>query len=618
MSDEDDFLSEESYEFEFEDDDEVEQESNDDNISKSVSAQQNQAIENDYYVAKSLKDEDLKLAINLFEKLVDYEMNDNNIEWIFKCYKQIIKCHFFSHEFDKVVEYLQKLEMIIPKINNRNYLEDSINKMFNTYSNTKNKEFELKFYDKLISCIDIIGHSVSNDRLWIKINLNKFNLYLNKSDLELCSTIVNQLNDKLTQVSEMTQNSFSLEVIAAEIELLSLHKHIDLSRLYYLYKKSLTITSPVTHPRIIGIIKECGGKIYFFKQDFEKARLSFYESFKNFDESGSPEKKKTLKYLILCSIITENEFNPFESQETQHYSQLPEFEDLLLIIECYNELDLEGYRRLLDRLLQPPSNNESGDDDDSFFREPIFTSASKTIEKNLVEKIVLNLFKSYSVIRFDYIEDLLALSETQLKQILFQLGNSGKLINVKVNFADKVIEISDDSKIPNLPVTLDSESILKNFKCLDMIGVDYNNVNENDDDTEISYHESDQNIHHGDEMNIDSHPVMLPKTNKAQKTSLLYKFLFVNNEPVNDKQWIQIVDEWFELISKAFPIEIKNELSTKDQIFTEQKAELIGNTDVLNKIRNDLDETQSHVDHKIEKIGLLQSWLKHLFNYRHS
>lgn len=61
--------------------------------------------------------------------------------------------------------------------------------------------------------------------------------------------------------------------------------------------QSLHIKSAIPHPLILGVIRECGGKMHLREGEFEKAHTDFFEAFKNYDESGSPRRTTCLKYL---------------------------------------------------------------------------------------------------------------------------------------------------------------------------------------------------------------------------------------------------------------------------------------------------------------------------------
>lgn len=85
----------------------------------------------------------------------------------------------------------------------------------------------------------------------------------------------------------------------------------------------------------MGVIKECGGKMWMGERmyafamnnhvlnsisllgQWNRASEDFFESFKNYDEAGSPQRIQVLKYLVLANMLTGSEVNPFDSQETK-------------------------------------------------------------------------------------------------------------------------------------------------------------------------------------------------------------------------------------------------------------------------------------------------------------
>lgn len=57
-------------------------------------------------------------------------------------------------------------------------------------------------------------------------------------------------------------------------------------------------------------------------EQWDAAQMDFFESFKNYDEAGSPQRIQVLKYLVLANMLTESQINPFDSQETKPYEYL--------------------------------------------------------------------------------------------------------------------------------------------------------------------------------------------------------------------------------------------------------------------------------------------------------
>ena len=91
----------------------------------------------------------------------------------------------------------------------------------------------------------------------------------------------------------------------------------------------------------MGVIRECGGKMWMGEREhvfrsrraisqraqdypnpaiagnWPKAYSDFYESFKQYDESGSTQRIQVLKYLVLATMLMGSDINPFEAQETK-------------------------------------------------------------------------------------------------------------------------------------------------------------------------------------------------------------------------------------------------------------------------------------------------------------
>ena len=51
--------------------------------------------------------------------------------------------------------------------------------------------------------------------------------------------------------------------------------------------------------------------------NWARASEDFFESFRNYDEAGSPQRIQVLKYLVLANMLMGSEVNPFDSQETK-------------------------------------------------------------------------------------------------------------------------------------------------------------------------------------------------------------------------------------------------------------------------------------------------------------
>ena len=57
------------------------------------------------------------------------------------------------------------------------------------------------------------------------------------------------------------------------------HQMKDKQRLKKIYPKTMNLKAVISDPRVMGIIKECGGKMYMAEKRWAQALEELYESF---------------------------------------------------------------------------------------------------------------------------------------------------------------------------------------------------------------------------------------------------------------------------------------------------------------------------------------------------
>ncbi|GEQ69106.1 hypothetical protein JCM33374_g2777 [Metschnikowia sp. JCM 33374] len=545
MSDEDDYLSEESYEFEFEEDDDDEE------------------IE-DQSSREDSPEDSLTEANNKFRRLITSADEKSDTEWVFKAYKQLAKIHYQQQNYDLVLEDIGRLMEMLPELNG-NYAEESISKILTRYAASPNHTFVKNLYDVIVNHLqDFISSGSSGHRLWLKININRLNNLLEIEDLSSCHELIDLINRRLSKVSESTRNSYALEIIAAEI-LFTMKTSRSPIRLGELYRRSLDVTPAITHPQVMGVVRECGATVHFFKGNYDKARMEFYECFKNYDEAGSSSKKKVLKYLIICCLLVESEVNPFESQETQSYAQLAEYRNLIELVEAYEKLDLEAFLEVEGKMAESK---------DPLSNDPIFVVSQKLLLHNLKVKMLVNLAKAYRTVRFDFIIDKLCLSDdNHLEHLLIESTNSGTLSNLQINFQKRYIICSTERGKLLFPPTMDENEVKNNVRSL------YRLSFEGPWQLSSAGHSLDLEL----EDAYDDAPqlnVLLEEEQVLRNReygSNVYEMLFGNSALQTDASLEQ--EEWLKYMRSAIPKKKVCASTQKDQVILEQREESEGNVD---------------------------------------
>ena len=113
-----------------------------------------------------------------------------------------------------------------------------------------------------------------------------------------------------------------LEVFAFEIQMCIELK--ETRRMKAIFRLSQNFASTIEDPRVVGVIMECGGKMYMAEKKWQEALEQFQGSFKSLVECGSVRAKTLLKYVILASLLARAEFDVLSTQEAKIFASDPE------------------------------------------------------------------------------------------------------------------------------------------------------------------------------------------------------------------------------------------------------------------------------------------------------
>ncbi|KAI9268392.1 PCI domain-containing protein [Helicostylum pulchrum] len=392
MSDDDDFMledEEEDYDFDYEDDEEEEPDVD---------------LENKYYNAKARKEEDPKEALIEFQRVVDTE--ETKGDWGFKSLKQMIKISFQQSNFDDTLKYYRELLTYIKSAVTRNYSEKSINNILDNVSSADNMVFMEKFYQITMESLA----ETKNERLWVKTNLKLAKLWLDRKEYGRLNKILKQLHaacQKDDGTDDQRKGTHLLEVLALEIQMYTETKNNK--KLKELYQQCLSVKSAIPHPRIMGVIRECGGKMHMSEKQWDDAQTDFFESFKNYDEAGSPQRIQVLKYLVLANMLTESQINPFDSQETKPYKNDKEIEAMTNLVSAYQKKEINEFEHIL-------KVNQK-----SIMGDPFIRAYIDDVLKNIRTQVLIKLIKPYTSIEISFISKQLNIPTDDVEELLVGL-----------------------------------------------------------------------------------------------------------------------------------------------------------------------------------------------------
>ncbi|OAY72989.1 COP9 signalosome complex subunit 2 [Ananas comosus] len=354
-------------------------------------------IENQYYNSKGLVETDPEGALAGFAEVV--RMEPEKAEWGFKALKQTVKLYYRLVKYKEMMDAYREMLTYIKSAVTRNYSEKCINNIMDFVSGSASQNFNLlqEFYQTTLKALE----EAKNERLWFKTNLKLCKIWFDMGEYGRMNKILKELHRSCQRedgTDDQKKGTQLLEVYAIEIQMYTETKNNK--KLKQLYQKALSIKSAIPHPRIMGIIHECGGKMHMAERQWDEAATDFFEAFKNYDEAGNQRRIQCLKYvltvfvaryLVLANMLMESEVNPFDGQEAKPYKNDPEILAMTNLIAAYQKNEILEFEKIL-------KSNRRTIMDDPFIRNYI-----EDLLKNIRTQVLLKLIKPYTRIRIPFI-----------------------------------------------------------------------------------------------------------------------------------------------------------------------------------------------------------------------
>lgn len=201
-------------------------------------------------------------------------------------------------------------------------------------------------------------------------------------------------------VDDRTKGTQVLETYALEIQLYTEQRNNKM--LAQIYQKCMNIRSAIPHPRIMGVIRECGGKMYMREKQWGRSQEDFFEAFKSYDEAGEPRRIQCLKYLMLANMLSVSKINPLEANECKPYRDHPEMRAMTDLLHAYQQRDIMRFERIL------RNNRSTITESDTFIHDHI-----RELLVTMRTQVLLKMVRPYSRIRIPYLAQQLNIGDSE-------------------------------------------------------------------------------------------------------------------------------------------------------------------------------------------------------------
>ncbi|KAK8858486.1 hypothetical protein IAR55_002713 [Kwoniella newhampshirensis] len=407
-----DAADDEEYDFDYDDDEE-----------DSGMADETGDVENQYYKAKSLKEDDAEGALRAFRTIVDDQTEKG--EWGFKALKQMTKMNYLHlHRPEKALASYRELLGYTKNYVTRNYAEKSINNILD-YVGGEGKhaalapKVPLDTLEEFYEATRVACEEAKNERLSTKSNLKLAKLWLDRKEYNRLHPILRSLHATcapsagMSSSDDQSKGSLLLELYAIEIQMYSDLK--ETRKLKEIYNASMQVKNAIPHPRIMGVIRECGGKMWMMEKSWDKASTDLFESFRQYDESGSTQRIQVLKYLVLTYMLMGSEINPFDSQETKPYKNDPQITAMTSLVSAYQRRDVQEAERILKANRATITN------------DPFINYFVDDLLRSLRTQYIIDIIKPYTRMELPQLAKTLNVGRTEVESLVVSLILDGKI-----------------------------------------------------------------------------------------------------------------------------------------------------------------------------------------------
>ena len=121
----------------------------------------------------------------------------------------------------------------------------------------------------------------------------------------------------------------------------------ETKRMKDIFSLTKKFSSVIEDPRVVGIIKECGGKMYMSEKRWEAALGQFRESFERLVECGSPQAQTLLKYVILTQLLSKSELDYLTQREAKIYVNDPEIVAMTALKRGFETNDINAIQQII-------------------------------------------------------------------------------------------------------------------------------------------------------------------------------------------------------------------------------------------------------------------------------
>lgn len=371
-------------------------------------------VENLFYTAESDRKTDPKQALASFLKCIalEEEHGGDVVDKRFPSLKHVVILLFQLNRVSEMVSQYKNLLSYAEQVS-PNDLNSAIRSILNTIQESSDANALTDMYSMTLKYFQ---SKPGKERVWFEFAMRLCKLHLDQKQNKECEKLLDELHlscKNTTGEDDRSKGAQLLEIYAIKIQIMSAQN--NRVAINELFERTNQLIADVNDPRSMSVIKECWGKMYASVNQWDLAYTNFYEAFRSYQEIGHPSVRQCLKYVVIASMLSDMDTNPFASQEAAVYKTNADIIPVATLLRAFEDDDIVLFESTL-------AIHQSSIMNDDFVKDQM-----PAVHLRIRSRVMVNLIKPYKRVRLQWLCKQLNATPEEVENLVVNLILDGSI-----------------------------------------------------------------------------------------------------------------------------------------------------------------------------------------------
>eukprot|EP01083_Nonionella_stella_P092177 257931_1 len=404
-------------------------------------------VENLYYTAEPDIKADPQSALENFLKCIALEEENSKdvIKFRFNALKHVVML-LFNLGSDKKGEMVQQYSKLlsISHLVSPNDLNNAIRSILNKIQESSDKSSLEEMYSMTLQFFKNIP---GKERVWFEFAMRLCKSYLETKKNKECEELLDKLHlsckidGKAQNEDDLAKGGQLLEIYSIKIQLMAAaNNRVALAELF---ERTNQLCADVNDPRSMSVIKECWGKMYAAMNQWDQAYTNFFDAFRSYQDIGHQNVKQCLKYVVIASMLSAVDTNPFATQEAGVFKSNSDIMPIANLLDAFDNDNIKQFEDTLRR------------DKHWILNDDFIVEYMPAVKLRIRSRTLIKLIKPYTRVKLQWLCDQLNATMDEIENLVVNLILDGS-VNGRLDQIHSLLDLNYSQKQDKLYGAMDN------------------------------------------------------------------------------------------------------------------------------------------------------------------